>query len=80
MKRRKRKRRTLGQRVQWECKSVERQFNPVESKEMLQRLAECLEILVSSKSQLTKEIAFSSDPISSQNSKPRFNQKRKASA
>jgi hypothetical protein len=77
MKRRKRQRRALGRRAQWECNSVERQFNSIEPKEMRQRLAECLDILVSSKSQFTEEIAFSNDPISSQNAKPRFTHKRK---
>lgn len=65
MKRRNRKRRALGRRIQWECKTVERQFNSVDPKEMRQRLAECLEILVSSKSQLTEKFAFSSNPLSS---------------
>ncbi|GIL18758.1 MAG: hypothetical protein BroJett040_25090 [Oligoflexia bacterium] len=68
-----------GRRAQWECEFLERKFCPIDPEEMRQRLAECLETLLYSKSQLTEEFAFSSDSLSSQNSKPRFNHKRKAS-
>lgn len=76
--RKRRRRKPSGRRTQWECEDVKRQFNPIESTEMRQRLAECLEILLSSKSQLNQEIAFSSDLTSSRNTKARSNQKRKA--
>lgn len=79
MRYRKRRPKSSGRRAQWECENIKRQFNTIDPNEMRQRLAECLEILLSSKSQLTKEFAFSGDSISSQNSKPRLNNKRRAS-
>jgi hypothetical protein len=55
-------------RPQWTCEHINRTFNPISDKEMRQRLAEFLELLLSFNSQLTKGNAFSSESISSQNS------------
>jgi len=72
---RKKKRRI--NRQQWSCETIERVYQVISDKEMRQRLAEFAELLLSSDSQLTREIAFSSDQISSQDSKPCFNHKQK---
>lgn len=64
-------------RQQWSCETIKRTFNPISEKEMRQRLAEFTELLLYYPGQLKEDFAFSSDSISSQNSKPCFNQKQK---
>lgn len=64
-------------RQQWSCETTKRTFNPISEKEMRQRLAEFVELLLYYPSQLAKDFVFSSDSISSQNSVPCFNKKQK---
>lgn len=69
-------RRPKQHRQQWSCETVKRNFNPLSDKEMRQRLAELIELLLHYPRQLTEDFAFSSDSINSQNSKPCSNKQK----
>lgn len=68
--------RMLIVRKRWTCEIIERVRYKISDSEMRQRLAEILELLLTSPSQLQRDPAFSSDKDFLKTN-PRFNQKRK---